>query len=259
MKWTDEKIKKELKKLMNVLDIKRMPTNTEMRNNKMSGLSKAIGMSGGIYVWSKKLSIPIKKREKKWDDNLIEKEIIKVMKTLCIDRMPSSDELHSIKRMDLQNAIARNGGFRHWSERLKVETKDSETSKGLTYETFIANELKKKGYDVSVMSSGHPYDLLINKNVKIDVKAGTEHYHFGSKYHTFRPSSEHSTCDIYVCVALSYNENVENIFVIPSKFAKVRTINIGNSSKYNAFISRWDYIEKYSQFYHSVKMCEGCF
>lgn len=252
MKWTEENIEKKIRELANDLNIKRMPTSTEMRLNRMTGLSRAIGLTGGMYKWSGRLRLPMKKRVKKWNDEAIEKGIKNAIRTLCINRMPTSNELKSIRRADLQNAITKNGGFRYWAERLNHNLKISETLKGVKYEDLVTETLRGKDFDVTIMSNGHPYDLLIDGNVKVDVKSGTEHYHFGSRAHTFRPSSKHSTCDIYICLALKKCGEVENTFVIPSKFAKVQTINVGADSKYNKFIDRWEYLDEYSTFYRSV-------
>lgn len=253
MKWTEETIKNEILKLATKLNIQRMPTNTEMRKNKMSGLSRAIGLNGGTKMWSEITGLPMKKPRKKWTDELIEREIKKSLGVLQISRMPSSSELESIGRVDLQNAISKNGGFRRWSERLNLTLNNSASSKGQNYELKVKKWLMSLGHEVMLMSSGHPYDLLVNNNVKIDVKVGAAHHHFGSRSHTFRPSSKHSTCDIYICVALDETEEVENTFIIPSKFAQVQTLNIGTNSKYDVFINRWEFVKEYTDFYDSIE------
>lgn len=252
MKWTDQSIQQNILSLMEVLEIKTMPTNTQMRNNKMSGLSRAIGMSGGVYHWSEKLGIPRARSRRKWTDELIREKIKKSMVILCIKRMPTASELTSIGRNDLHCAISKYGTYRAWADRLDLEMKSSETSKGHKYEQYIKDILVNKGHEVAEMTTGHPYDLLVSENLKVDVKVGVAHNHFGSRAHTFRPSSKNSTCDIYICVALDETSETENIFIIPSKFARVQTINIGANSKYDKFINRWDFVENYTKFYDSV-------
>lgn len=254
MKWTEDKIKEEILGLAKKLNINRMPTNTEMIENKQSGLSRAITLNGGIIRWAELTDLPMKKRKSKWTDELIVKEIHKSINTLCITRMPTTSELLGIGRGDLQNVISKNGGFRYWANKVGLKLKNSETTKGQKYERIATDILNKQKFNVEVMSNGHPYDLLIDGNVKVDVKVGAAHYHFGSRAHTFRPSSKNSTCDIYVCFALDENEETENIFIIPSKFAKVQTINVGTNSKYDRFIDRWDFVNEYTKFYDSVVM-----
>src|SRR5699024_12772503 len=70
-----------------------------------------------------------------------------------------------------------------------------------------------RSYTVEKMTTKHPYDLLVNENVKVDIKVGRVHYHFGSKAHTFRLAKKYSTCDIYICFALDKDSNTENIFI----------------------------------------------
>ncbi|PAE27891.1 hypothetical protein CHI07_16980 [Paenibacillus sp. 7884-2] len=252
MKWTDEAIKNSIFELANQLGIDRMPTNTEMRDSRNSGLSRAIGMNGGTLYWSEKTGLPMKNRAKKWTNDLIEKEINDSMNVLCITRMPTASELMSIGRNDLHCAISKGLTYREWANKLEISMKESETTRGQRYERLIEEMIVNKGHEVESMTTKHPFDLLVNGNVKVDVKMGVAHNHFGSRAHTFRPSSKYSTCDIYVCQAIDEKGVTEKVFVIPSKFAQVETLNIGMNSKYNKFIDRWDFIEEYTKFYDSV-------
>jgi hypothetical protein len=45
---------------------------------------------------------------------------------------------------------------------------------------------------------------------------------------------------------------VERTFVIPSKNLKLVSLCIGKNYKYNKYINRWDYIDKYDKFYKSL-------
>jgi|SRR5690625_3311902 len=252
MKWTEELIKEAIFELMELLGLERMPTSTEMRVNKKTGLSRAIGMNGGVYHWADKLGLSRTKPRRVWTDDLIGEKIEEAMRTLCITRMPTASELTSIGRNDLHCAIGKYGTYRGWSERLSLELKSNETNKGNKYERVIGNMLVEKGFKVKEMTTGHPYDLLVNENVKVDVKAGAAHHHYGSRAHTFRPSSKDSTCDIYICVALNELSEIEDVFIIPSKFARVKTINVGTNSKYDKFIDRWDFVNEYTEFYESI-------
>ncbi len=252
MKWTNENIEKSIRKLADDLGIKRMPTSTEMRNNRMTGLSRAISMTGGMYEWAEKLGLPMKKRQSKWNKNTIIEDTKKAMVTLGVKRMPTASELMSIGRNDLHCAISKRFTYSVIAKHMNIEMKSSETNTGNKYEDVAKRLIESKGYQVKKMTTKHPFDLLVEGNVKIDVKMGAAHYHFGSRAHTFRPSSEYSTCDIYVCFAVSEKGSIENVFIIPSKFAKVVTINVGSDSKYNKFIEKWNFIDDYVEFYNSV-------
>ncbi|KIL79561.1 hypothetical protein [Bacillus badius] len=242
MKWTDEAIEKSVLGLMDKLGVQRMPTSTEMRENKLTGLSRAIGLTGGMYQWSERLNIPMKEREKMWTDELIEKEIIKCMKALHIKRMPVANELQAIGRNDLHCAISKSKlKYSGWAKRLGIKLKSSETVKGNKYELIIKEKIEEFSNHLYVreMSTKHPYDLLVNECVKVDVKVAAPHLHFGTRAHTFALHKKYATCDIYVCVALDEREEIENIFIIPARSAQLVTLNICGNSKYNKFKDNW--------------------
>ena len=61
-KWKKGEVKKEIKKVMKSLNLKRMPTNKEcIKVTKNYGLSNKISKTGGFYKWAKKIDLEIKK------------------------------------------------------------------------------------------------------------------------------------------------------------------------------------------------------
>ena len=258
MIWDEESIKKSIFELTKKLNVKHFPTHTDMRNNQLSGLSRAIYQNGGTDFWLRETGLKKKVIDRKWNETNIESEILKSAKALNLYRMPTSSELRSLKRLDLQVAISKNGGFRYWSKKVNLPLQENETNKGQRYEDVIEKMLKSKGFEVERMTTGHAYDIVVDDHVKIDVKVASPHHHFGTRSHTFRPPNKNPSCDIYICVALNEDDDIENIFVIPSKFAKVQTLNItaGGNSKYNNFIDKWSYVSEYSNFFNSVSALE---
>lgn len=189
-----------------------------------------------------------------WTNERIKQEIIRVKEALCIDRMPSRSEIELITgNSRLTNKISRSGGFKYWAKKLGLQTKRCETSFGKKYEKIIADKLKDRGYKVEHMSTKHPYDLLVNDYIKIDVKAAKP-YRSKNNYifHTFNLEKKNPTCDIYIAVALSDEGNIERVFIIPSKYLKITQLSVGKCSIYNQFVDRWDYIKKYDLFYKNV-------
>src|SRR5699024_10949465 len=136
-------------------------------------------------------------------------------------------DLISLGRLDLQVAISKNGGFRYWAGTLKLDKQESASNKGLDHEDKAKSELRNRGFEADAMTNGHPYDLLVNGNVEVDVKVSSPHYYRGDRTHAFRPSSKFSTCDIYICFALDDDDSIERLLIIPSKFLKVQTLCIG--------------------------------
>lgn len=255
MKWTEQEITVEIHKLMDKLKIDRMPNSTEMKENKLTGLSAAIGKTGGIHAWSNKLGLRMKEAEKKWTDELIESELRKCIKTLQIDRMPTSIEIRALKREDLHNAISRSPlKYSGWSKKMNLGLKESETTKALRYELIAKREIESISNHLSVkkMTTKHPYDLLINDCVKVDVKVSAPHHHFGSRAHTFALNKKYATCDIYICIALDEEENIEKIFILPAAHVQIVTLNIGNESKYNKYINQWGFVDRFVNRYEEA-------
>ena len=49
------------------------------------------------------------------------------------------------------------------------------------------------------------------------------------------------------------NLNIVKTYVIPSKFLHKTQLSIGvNKSKYDYFLDRWDYVEKFNSFYEEI-------
>ena len=186
----------------------------------------------------------------KWSDELVVSEINKVRNILSIDRMPTRSEIDEVLgNSGLTNRIIKTGGFREWAERLQLNKKLCDSETGYKYEQFAMKLLKEKGYKVEKMSTQHPYDLLIDDSVKVDIKVSNIGYVEGSRVHTFRLAKKNATCDIYILFALNYNEEVEKLLIIPSHKLKITTLCMGQKSKYNKYIDKWEYIKKLTETY----------
>lgn len=193
-------------------------------------------------------------KTKKWFDDVIEREILKCIDALKLDRMPTANELRGIGRNDLHTAIQKSKQkYSGWAEHLKLNRKLSETVRGQNREEEIASKIKSLGHEVERMTTKHPYDLLVNGAVKIDVKTGCAYEMRGSRVHSFGISKKDPTCDIYIVLALDESgEQIERTFIIPSHHLKVISLCIGKKSIYNRFIDQWHYIEEYSKFYQGI-------
>lgn len=187
-----------------------------------------------------------------WDENRIETELLQVMKALCIDRMPTSDELRKLGRNDLHLKISRTKKYSGWAEYLGLGRKSSETLIGQKYESVVSELLHGKGHSVEKMSTKYPYDLLVNGSVKVDVKVGSAYLMRGSRVHSFGINKKIPTCDLYIILALDEDKQIERTFIIPSHQLKVVSLCIGNDSKYNKFVNRWDFIDSYTNFFKQI-------
>lgn len=252
MKWTEEEIEKGIKKVMELLGIDRMPTTKELNDTHNTGLSRAINLNGRMDYWRKKLNLERKEKVVKWNDDLVESELRKSMDVLCIDRMPTAPELKSIGRNDLHCRISKTIKYSELSKRLGLERKDSETAQGDKYEGIILEKIKNMGYEVAATTTKHAYDLLANNTVKIEVKSGSAHNHFGSRAFTFGINKPIHTSDIYIIIAVDEQKEIEKILVIPSHELQLKTLNIGAKSKYNKYIDAWHYLKAFDNFYKTL-------
>lgn len=190
-----------------------------------------------------------------WDDKLIEKEIFKVIKALNLNRMPSKSEIELVtKNTALTNKISKTGGFYKWAERLKLKIKNSETKLGYDYELEIRDRLRSKGYKVETTWCRHPYDLIVNDSIKIDVKVAKPYFNEKvGRFHTFNLEKLPHTCDIYIAIVLDEEDIEEKVLIIPSKnICNIRQLSIGKKSEYDIYMNRWDYIINYSNFYKQL-------
>lgn len=192
---------------------------------------------------------------KKWSDEDIKNEIYKVMKSLNIDRMPSSVECNRVTGDSrLSSVIGHRGGFNWMAKRMGLSQSKCKTRLGRNTESKIKEILKNKGYEVKQMSVKHPYDLLVNENIKIDVKSS--HIYTSDKgwsSYSFNLEKNNPTCDIYIFVCIDDKNCYERILIIPSKFLHQTQFCItSGKSKYDIYKDRWDYIEQYNSFYENV-------
>lgn len=248
-----KRLEAEIRNVMDAHDLDTFPSRMFLDGIGRSDLFNAVAREGGFVKCAEEWGIPRKKRTPKWTLGKIEEELKEYIQFERLDRMPSKPELMKVGRHDLANALTRYKGMKYWSERIGMPLKDSETTKGRIYEEKVKEKIEHLGHEVNQMTTKHAYDLLVNNHVKVDVKVASPGITQGYKTHTFRPSKEYPTCDLYVCVALDEVGKVEKTFVIPSKFAQVTTLCIMENSKYNSFIDRWAYIDRYTEFYNTLK------
>lgn len=192
---------------------------------------------------------------KKWSHEDIKSEVYKVMRSLNISRMPTSVECNKVTgNTRLSNAINRRGGFNWLANNMGLSQSKCETRLGRSTELKVKNLLEERGYTVKQMSIKHPYDLLVNHNVKIDVKSSHKYQNKdGWSSYSFNLEKSNPTCDIYIVVCIDENNDFERILIIPSKFLKQTQLCItSGKSKYDIYKDRWDYIEQFDRFYKNI-------
>lgn len=243
-----------IKEVQGILSIDRMPTSKELRQSGMSWLDTLIGCNGGLKHWAEKLELETKHIGTNSTVESVIKRLKLLISELKMDRMPVTSEVqNSSYGNSLHNDIVRLGGYRYFAEIMNLPIKHSETSLGQDFEYKVIDLLREMNYNVIKMDTLHPFDILINDTVKIDVKVANARVDDkGNVSHTFGINKRIASCDIYIIVCLNEDKSIERLMVIPSHHLKIVTLCIGKNSKYNKYIDRFDYIDSYSEFFNSI-------
>lgn len=189
---------------------------------------------------------------KKWNEDSIIEEVLKIVKEFNMDTFPTHNELYKyFGDKSLSNAISKHGGTKYFSDKMNLKIKACESKFGEKYELFaIEKILESTKLHSEKMCVGYPYDLLTNKNIKIDVKVSNL---FGQSYYSFNLEKKSPTCDVFILFCVNKEEVIEKTIIIPSCVVSgITQIGIGNKSKYDKYIDRWDFITTYNSFYNEI-------
>lgn len=187
----------------------------------------------------------------KWNEETIAAKVADIANKFAPARMPSNSEVIALTGgYALANAIQKNGGYEHWANKLGLEQKYSETKVGIEYERKVAEMLRKSGHNVQETTVKHPYDLLVDGCVKVDVKVANTSLIRDSKVHAYRIAKKQQTCDFYICCEV----DTGGVYVVPSNMATGQTqIEMGlNSQKYSHYKDAFYLIDDAVNFYKSL-------
>lgn len=157
-------------------------------------------------------------------------------------------------RLGLSNAVGKRGGIISWSERLGLPRAHSDSDTGWDGEKVVQTILESKGFSVKRSSAvKSPYDLLINENVRCDVKTtkqATYNLNTGQPWSAwFYRIGKAVQSDIVIL----YRSDLNDCFVLPWKEVGATNITISLSSpKYGKFKDRFDIIESYDRAIKSI-------
>lgn len=192
---------------------------------------------------------------KKWDEQEIINAIKKVVEQHDMDTMPTHSELDEhYGSTSVSNAISKHGGSRYFAKLLGLQIKTSETKFGEVLEDYCALEIQQRlGLICDKTNSRYPYDILVNRTVKVDVKAGRQFDNYGgAKYYTFNIEKKEQTCDVFVFYCMNSNDEIKKTLVIPSYVLSGKSqLAVGENSVYDKYDGKWDFIRKYDEFISS--------
>jgi hypothetical protein len=190
---------------------------------------------------------------RKWDEQKIAGEIMEAIHYLNSSNMPSRSDLEECGYGYLATAITKYGGYKYFADKLGLEQKQSATMTGDINEEYIYELLYDRGYKVEFTPPRHPYDLLVNGVVRIDVKSANPTPSKVKRMNefVFAINNYFPKCDIFVFVKILGEEKKE-VFIIPSNLIKQSQLGIGETSKYDCFKDRFDYIDTYTKLFEKV-------
>ena len=111
---------------------------------------------------------------------------------------------------------------------MSLKQKKSETALGIHGEQVMADVLRGLGFTVEATSVKHPYDLLIDGCVKVDVKTANTSYVRGCPVHAYRLAKKQHTCDFYVF----FENDTDAIYVVPAHVCTGQVqVEMGSGSK----------------------------
>lgn len=187
----------------------------------------------------------------KWTDELIKQEVLSIMKTLNISRLPTKSECEQVTgNQSLTNAITRHFGWYKLAEYMNLEIKESDTTTGKVAESLAEKVLIDKGFLVERMPQNHPFDLLVNNTVKIDVKASHLYKCKNGNFYSFNLGNKNHPCDFYMLLELNDENEILRIMIVPSlSVMKIKQISVGADSKYHKYTNHFDYIKALSDYW----------
>src|SRR3990167_1187013 len=135
-----------------------------------------------------------------------------------LGRMPSHQELMTCGETSLANAAAR-FGYPKLRELLGVEEKDSTVSRGTQWEKHVIQLLTDLQYEVKHMCRRSPFDLLVNGQIRVEVKSASKPTYRQTGY---KPKLGHvfvfrkgcaDNCDVFALVAAQAGQKPRILWV----------------------------------------------
>lgn len=186
-----------------------------------------------------------------WTDDKIKQEILSVIKALNISRMPTISECNAVtQNTALSNAVSKKIGWYKLAEMMGLSIRECETTTGKEFEEAAKDILCKNGFTVERMVQNHPFDLLVNGTVKIDVKASNLYNGTNGDYYSFNLGYKNHSCDFFMLLELN-NEEVIKVMIVPSvDVMNIKQISVGViRSKYHKYTDCYNFITNLSNYW----------
>ncbi len=166
---------------------------------------------------------------KKWTDDLIDDGLREISKSY--GRMPSAKEMRAHGANDLACAVSRRVGYLKAAHRLGLKIKGSETHRAQAIESLAAAYLAERGYRVDRQTCKAPFDLLVNGEIRVDVKSGKR----TAGGYVFAGIKNGADCDVFMLCGVDDSNAMIWRYFVPASEARVQTISIRPTGKYGRF------------------------
>lgn len=173
------------------------------------------------------------------------------MNALNISRMPTISECNAVtQNTALSNVVSKKIGWYKLAEIMGLSIRGYETTTGKKFEETAKELLCKNGFTVERMTQNHPYDLLVNGTIKIDVKASNLYSGANGDYYSFNLGYKNHSCDFFMLLEIK-NNKVIKVMIVPSvDVMNIKQISVGTiNSKYHKYIDCYDYIRNLSNYW----------
>ena len=192
-----------------------------------------------------------------WTPQKIEDAIREVIDHKGIDYFPSHSEIvEYYGNRALAVAISKHGGTRFWASKMGIDVKECESKFGNDAEIIAMDEIEANtGLIAEYTNARYPYDLLVDKSVKVDVKA-SKLYRKGQHNFacTFNLEKKKQTCDIFILYCYDSDYSIYKRLIIPAVTLSGQTqIGVSQQSKWNIYVDRWDIISDLALFWSKYK------
>lgn len=190
-----------------------------------------------------------------WTKERIIKDLWEIVKLHNMETFPSHTEIEKhYGTYGLTNAISRNGGSKYFANIMGLKIKECESKFGEAHEELCIEQIEEKfGYSCEHTDPRFPYDILVDKCVKIDVKAGKIYTTpQNAKFYSFNLEKRQQTCDIFVCYCLNEELGIDKTLIIPSFVLSGKNqLSVGKESRYDKYKDAWNFIKTYRDFISS--------
>ena len=222
-----------------------LPSRRELEGLGLGWISSSIQKNGGFEHFKKVFNVQSKKPTPKRSNEEVEKVILEIASS--IGQMPSNSYLQESGYGWLSSWIARNGGFLGVSERLNLNRKHSDSDTGWEGEKKVQTLLENNGFFVErSVQIKSPFDLLINKIIKIDVKTSSlatrlNSQSGGSVTGWFYRIGKTPQSDIIALFCMDTND----VFFIPWNCISHTNVTLSQGGgKYRKYLNRYDVLSK---------------